>query len=73
MQLTPFGLSTPCSLSVTRSGRPMAPAMTSLAGALCTPRVESFRAHTPAMWPEGGSVMLGFGEPGVGSATSIHG
>ena len=49
---------------------PLAPRTTSLAGALCTPRVESVRAHAPAMWPDGG---IRIGLLVSGSITSIHG
>ena len=43
--------------------------MTSLAGALCTPRSLSLRAQMPAMCPDGGTAM---GWPS-GPATLIHG
>ena len=46
--------------------------MTSLAGAFHTPRVSSFRAQIPAMWPLGGTVSI---PPSrlSGFATLIHG
>ena len=50
----PSGLSRSCSLRVMLSSRSMAPRTTSLAGALCTPRVSSLRPQMPAMWPDGG-------------------
>ena len=43
---------------------------TSLAGALCTPRVPSVRHHRPATWPDGGTIIGWFVS---GSWTSIHG
>ena len=46
------------------------PRTTSLAGALCTPRVSSLRAQTPAMWPDGGMNLL---VPETGSKTWTHG
>ena len=43
---------------------------TSLAGALCTPRVLSLRAQMPAMCPQGGMLM---GRFRIGSSTWIQG
>ena len=40
------------------------------AGALCTPRVASVRAHTPAMWPDGG---VGTGSPLTGQRVTRYG
>ena len=54
MQLMPTGLSRSCSFLVTWISRLIAPRITSLAGALCTPRVSSLRPQMPAMWPHGG-------------------
>ena len=70
MQLTPVRLSSPCSACVIWNPSPLAPMMTSFAGALCTPRVESTRDHTPAMCPDGGIII---GRRVSGSMTSIHG
>ncbi len=70
MQLTPIGLSRSCSALVIWVCRAIAPRTTSLAGALCTPRVSSLRAQTPAMWPDGGTNLL---VPVAGSKTLIQG
>ena len=48
----------------------IAPRTTSLAGALCTPRVSSLRAQMPAMWPDGGTNLL---VPVAGSKTLSQG
>ena len=66
----PVGLSSSCSLRVSWVSSATAPRMTSFAGALCTPRVASLRAHTPAMWPLGGTNRL---VPASGSNTFTHG
>ena len=70
MQLMPSGLSR----SVLGLGdlelEAMAPRITSLAGALWTPRVSSLRAQMPAMWPHGGTKTF---RPVGGSMTLIHG
>src|SRR6266508_5607802 len=58
MQLTPIGLSRSCSPLVTLDSRSRAPRMTSFAGAFQTPRVSSFRAQMPEMWPDGGTVTM---------------
>ena len=55
---------------VMSSSRSMAPRTTSLAGALCTPRVSSLRPQMPATWPLGGTNMFA---PVAGSKTLIHG
>ncbi len=66
----PTGLSSSCSFLVIWVSRSTAPRMTSLAGALCTPRVSSLRPQMPAMCPHGGTnCML----PVAGSKTLIHG
>ncbi len=70
MQLSPTGLSRSCSALVSWVCRLIAPRTTSLAGALCTPRVSSLRAQTPAMWPDGGTCLL---VPVAGSNTFTHG
>src|SRR2546425_689954 len=45
MTLIPCGFSRSCSLLVTCNSREIAPRTTSFAGALCTPRLSSVRAH----------------------------
>ena len=70
MQLIPSRLSSPCSTEVSWKPSRVAPMTTSLAGALWTPRVSSVRAHTPATWPDGGTMI---GRLDSGSMTSIHG
>ena len=70
MQLMPTLLRPPCSACVTWKPRPFAPMMTSLAGALWTPRVPSVRHQTPATCPDGGIII---GRLVSGSMTSIHG
>src|SRR4029453_9775952 len=70
MQFTPAGFRTSCSPRPTRRTRAIAPWMGSLAGALWTPRVASTRAHTPAIWPDGGCVTF---FPDTGSIITIHG
>ena len=66
----PTGLSRSCSFFVTCTSRLIAPRMTSLAGALCTPRVSSLRPQMPAMWPLGGMKPI---SPVAGFAVLIHG
>src|SRR5437762_3409747 len=68
--LMPCGLSRSCSLLVICSSSEIAPRTTSLAGALCTPRVSSLRAQMPAMWPLGGTK---FAWPASGSKNLTHG
>ncbi len=69
-QLMPTGLSRSCSALVRLVWSAIAPLMTSLAGALCTPRVSSLRAHTPATCPDGGTNRL---VPVAGSKTLMYG
>ena len=70
MQLIPTLLRPPCSAWVTWNPSPLAPRMTSFAGALWTPRVSSTRHQTPATWPDGGHII---GRLVSGFMTSIHG
>ena len=70
MQLMPTGLSRSCSFLVICISSAIAPRTTSLAGALCTPRVSSLRPQMPAMWPLGGTKMF---LPVAGSTTLTHG
>ena len=70
MQLIPTLLRPPCSACVIWKPRPLTPIVTSLAGALCTPRVASVRHHTPATWPDGGTSIGWFVS---GFMTSSHG
>ena len=70
MQLIPTGLSSPCSFLVICVSSATAPRITSLAGALCTPRVSSLRPQTPATCPDGGTNTFW---PVGGSNTLIHG
>ena len=68
-------------MSVSTRSTPSVPCSTARpAGALCTPRVLSIRAYTPAMCPDGGTsrfggATAGGGLPGGGGAggTSTHG
>ena len=70
MQLMPRWFRPPCSSPVIWKPRPLTPIVTSLAGALWTPRVPSVRAQTPATCPDGGTSS---GRFVIGSMTSIHG
>ncbi len=47
--------------------------MVSLAGAFHTPRVSSVRAHTPAMWPDGGMKTSLLPLTPIGFSTLIQG
>ena len=60
----------PCTSWVIWNASPFTPSTTSFAGALCTPRVLSVRAQTPAMCPDGGTII---GRRVSGSITSSHG
>ena len=66
----PTLLSPPCSACVIWKPRPLAPRITSFAGALWTPRVPSTRHQTPATWPDGGIIIGRFVS---GFMTSIQG
>ena len=58
MQLMPTGFSRSCSFLVICVSSATAPRTTSLAGALCTPRLSSLRPQMPAMCPLGGTKMF---------------
>src|SRR3954451_14883221 len=69
-QLMPTGLSRSCSFFVIWVSSDTAPRTTSLAGALCTPRLSSLRPQMPAMCPDGGRKMFFFE---AGSKDLTHG
>src|SRR5262245_59799890 len=73
MQLMPFGLSRPCADFVMLSSTSSAPRTTSLAGAFQTPRDSSTRDQMPAMWPDGGTMIVLSPLVPTGLATLIQG
>ncbi len=73
MQLIPIGFSSDCSFWLTERSRSRTPRMVSLAGAFHTPRLSSVRAHTPAMWPDGGTKTSRSPFTPIGLSTLIQG
>src|SRR4051794_17329910 len=72
--LTPIGLRTPWSTSLSSAVSPETPfrVASTPAGAFHTPRAASIRAYRPATYPDGGS-GTGVLDTPVGSAPSTHG